>query len=142
MIDSNIPSLNQLTEISYLNEQGEIQADFPNKIGVYAIFDQDHQLQFIGYSRDISLSLKQHFVRQPQLCYGLKVYTVSRPSRTLLEEIKQAWIQENGSITEGNTAAESVWTKPIEVKGMMTPEEEKNYNNNDELGKIKALKQV
>jgi|GEM_PF-3436174 len=42
------------------------------KGSVYAIFDQKKVLQFVGYSRDVYLSLKQHLVRQPQQCYWLR----------------------------------------------------------------------
>ncbi|MGK7931226.1 MAG: GIY-YIG nuclease family protein [Microcystaceae cyanobacterium] len=142
MTAPTIPSLNQLEEIAYLNEKGEVQANFPNKIGVYAIFDEAHHLKFIGYSRDISLSLKQHLVRQFQSCYSLKFYTINRPSRTLLEEIKQAWILENGSLPEGNAADENQWTQPIDIKGRMSVEEQNSYHKSDDLGKIKILKQV
>ncbi len=137
-----IELLSGLADLPYLNDQGELPNDLAGKIGVYAIFNQDKILQFIGYSRNIALSLKQHFVRQSQNCYWLKVKVISRPSRTLLEDIKQAWLQENGTIPIGNSENEAQWTQPIDAKLMMTSQEKKNFENTDELGKIKLLKQV
>jgi hypothetical protein len=139
---SNTPTLASLNYLPYLNEQGETIEDFAGKVGVYAIFDQAKVLQFIGYSRDVSISLKQHLVRQPEGCYWLKVQTIDRPSRTVLEEIRTAWISENGSIPMGNGAEEALWNQPIDAKLQMTDGERSAYEAADELGKIKALKQV
>ncbi|MBW4515326.1 MAG: GIY-YIG nuclease family protein [Timaviella obliquedivisa GSE-PSE-MK23-08B] len=135
-------TLASLEYIPYLNEIGETTEQFFGKVGVYAIFDQTKTLQFIGYSRDVSLSLKQHLVRQPEKCYWLKVQTIDRPSRTILEEIRAAWITENGSTPVGNDAEESTWNQPIDAKLKMTAAEQAAYAATDEMGKIKTLKQV
>ncbi len=66
--ETNLPSLATLEYLPYIDDSGQIPEQFQGKIGVYAIFDQEKVLQFIGYSRDVYLSLKQHLVRQPQQC--------------------------------------------------------------------------
>ncbi|WP_413166002.1 GIY-YIG nuclease family protein [Capilliphycus salinus ALCB114379] len=139
---AEIPTLASLDSISYINEQGQLPETFQGKIGVYAIFDRDQVLQYIGYSRDIYLSLKQHLVRQPQSCYWIKVQTIERPSRTILEEIRQAWIAENGSIPAGNSEQSEQWNQPINVKPLMTDEENNTYNNLDGIDQEKHLRQV
>jgi hypothetical protein len=139
---TEISTLANLDYIAYLNEEGSLQEDFQGKIGVYAIFDQEKILQFIGYSRDIYLSLKQHLVRQPQSCYWLKIQTIARPSRTILEEIRQTWISENGKIPLGNGEQEVLWNQPIDTKFAMTEEEKAQYQTSDELRQIKILKKV
>jgi hypothetical protein len=136
------PTIASLEYLPYLNEQGETTEQFAGKVGVYAIFDEAKVLQYIGYSRDVSISLKQHLVRSPQSCYWLKVETIDRPSRTILEEIRTAWIAENGSTPIGNGADESIWNQPIDAKAKMTDAEKNAYAATDEMGKIKALKQV
>ncbi len=135
-------ALKTLEYLPYLDENGIILEDCQGKIGVYAIFDQDKDLQFVNYSRDIYLSLKQHLVRQPQKCYWVKYQTINRPSRTTLEEIRQIWLKENGSIPSGNQLEKSPWTEPIDAKLTMTETEEKEYENSDEVGKIKILKNI
>ena len=65
-------NLQQLEYIPYLDTTGNISADLQGKIAVYAIFNREQVLEFVGYSRDIYLSLKQHLARQPQACYWLK----------------------------------------------------------------------
>lgn len=139
---TDILPLHELEFLPYLNEQGSIREDWQGKIGVYAIFDGEQTLQYIGYSRDIYLSLKQHLVRQPKSCHWLKMQIISRPSRTLLEEIRQAWIAENNGIPPGNALLASQWTEAIDAKEMMTEAERQEYLSSDELGRMKLLKKV
>jgi hypothetical protein len=137
-------SLKTIESVPYIDGKGQVTDKFEGKIGVYAIFDEDKVLQFVGYSRDVFLSLKQHLVRQPQLSYWVKVQTIERPSRTILESIENAWIAENGSVPAGNGDDKHKWTQPINVKELMTPEEQANYDKpmNDEMAQIKIIKNV
>lgn len=139
---STTPALASLEYIPYLDDNGQITDQFAGKVGVYAIFDQDKVLQYIGYSRDISLSLKQHLVRQPQKCYWFKVQTIDRPSRTLLEEIRDTWIAENGMVPPGNSTEETQWNQPINAKLRMTDAEHAAYEASDDLGRVKLLKKL
>ncbi|HEY9638868.1 MAG TPA: GIY-YIG nuclease family protein [Coleofasciculaceae cyanobacterium] len=135
-------ALAELDYIPYLNPAGQITSQFDGKVGVYAIFDAEKTLQFIGYSRDVSLSLKQHLVRQPQRCYWLKVQTIDRPSRTVLDELREAWIAENGAVPLGNAAEEAAWNQPIDAKLQMTAAEQAAYEASDDIGRVKTLKKV
>ena len=141
---TNIPELTSLEFIPYIDKNGELPTQYQGKIGVYAIFDQDKILQFVGYSRDVFLSLRQHLVRQPQSCYWVKVETIERPSRKVLEEIEQAWITENGSLPVGNGENKDKWVSPIDAKALITAEEQANYDNpiHDEMAKVKIIKNV
>jgi hypothetical protein len=138
---SETPSLANLEFIPYVNDVGQLPEEFQGKVGVYAIFDDEKVLQFIGFSRDVFLSLRQHLVRQPEHCYWVKVKTVDRPSRTILQEIREAWIAENGSAPVGNDAT---WNQPIDVKALMTDDEKANYADpyHDEVAQVKILKNV
>lgn len=139
---SNSPTLADLDYISYLDPDGQLTAGWEGKVGVYAIFAQDKTLQFIGYSRDVALSLKQHLVRRPQQCYWVKVQTIDRPSRSVLEEIRTQWIVENGSTPTGNAVDEALWNQPIDAKQSMTSTEQQTYAAGDEIIQVKVLKQV
>ncbi|GFE68623.1 GIY-YIG nuclease family protein [Chroococcus sp. FPU101] len=134
---TEIVSLNSLDYLPFLDENGIIDESLQGKIGVYAIFNQDKILQFVGYSRDIYLSLKQHLVRQPNQCYWFKIQTITRPSRTILEEIRQAWMSENGLVQN-----DEKWTQPIDAKLAMSETDKQEYKNLDEIGQIKFLKKV
>ncbi|MBH8553075.1 GIY-YIG nuclease family protein [Nostocaceae cyanobacterium CENA357] len=142
--ETNIPALATLEYVAYIDDSGQLPEKFQGKIGVYAIFDQKKVLQFVGYSRDVYLSLRQHLVRQPQKCYWVKVQTIERPSRTILANIENAWIAQNGNVPSGNGENQETWTQPIDIKKIMTPEEQANYQKptNDELTQIKIIKNV
>lgn len=138
---NDITTLAELPYIPYLDDQGYLPLDMEGKIGVYAVFDSLKVLQFIGYSRDIFLSIKQHLARCPQHCYWLKVEVISKPSRTILENIKTAWIEENGTMPEGNLE-EAKWQDPIDTKPAMTEAEREQYKKSDGLGQLKLIKNV
>ncbi|NET31519.1 MAG: GIY-YIG nuclease family protein [Cyanothece sp. SIO1E1] len=140
--ETSTPSLVSLDYIPYLDENGQIPIHAAGKVGVYAIFDQDQILQHIGYSRDVYLSLKQHLVRKPQLCYWWKFQTINRPSRTVLEAMRDAWIAENGSTPIGNGPDADAWNQPIDAKLTMTEADKTAYEQTDELGQMKLLKKI
>jgi RNA 3'-terminal phosphate cyclase len=60
----------------------------------------------------------------------------------VLEEIRQQWIAENGSLPLGNGEQESRWTQPIDAKLTMTDQEKADWHNTDGLGQVKLLKSV
>jgi hypothetical protein len=141
-IDNQIPNLQDLSFIAYLTEDGNLDETWQGKIGVYAIFDQEKKLQWVAYSRDIYVSLKQNLVRKPQSCYWLKVQTIEKPNRTILETIRQQWINENGRLASANGEEEKAWTDPIDAKLTMTEDEKNTYLQTDELGQVKLLKTI
>jgi hypothetical protein len=136
---SEIPSLSELEFFPYVDQSGQLLDQFQGKIGIYAIFDQAKTLKFVGFSRDVFLSLRQHLVRCPNDCYWVKVSLIDRPNRTILETTRAAWIEENGS----PLSDEAKWTQPIQVKDLMTQEERSTHENAlDELAQTKVLKNV
>ena len=137
-----VSSLTSLEYLEYLDSKGCIDENIQGKIGVYAIFDQSQSMQYVGYSRDVYLSLKQHLIRQPQKCYWLKLQTIDRPSRKILDEIAASWIAENGQTPIGNDSEKVIWTEPINANPTMTEEEKAQFEQNDELGQIKIRKKV
>lgn len=135
-------TLASLELIPYVNDRGFLPDQFQGKVGVYAIFAQDKTLQYIGYSRDVYLSLRQHLVRQPERCYWVKVQTIDRPSRTALEEIRVAWMSESGMIATV-AGSDQAWTQPIDVKAVLTEAEQSHYDGSiDEFSQAKVLKQA
>ena len=142
LASSDLPSLEGLEFLAYINAEGELPQQLQSQIGIYAIFDESRQLQFVGYSRDIYLSLKQHLVRQPEHCYWVKATTIDRPNRTFLESVQSAWIAENGIVPTGNAAAHPLWLEPIATNYAMTAAESASFEDLDGLAQIKLLKQV
>ncbi|MEL6493775.1 MAG: GIY-YIG nuclease family protein [Cyanobacteria bacterium J06623_7] len=141
-LQTEIPSLASLEFLSYLGSDGKIDENIAGKIGVYGIFDHEQSLSYVGYSRDIYLSLKQHLIRQPDRCHWIKLQTIERPSRKILDEIATAWISENGSTPAGNDTEQHLWTDPIDANPAMTEDEKAQYQQSEESKQIKIRKQV
>lgn len=139
---NDIPSLNSLEFLPYIDDTGELPVKLQNQIGIYAIFDREQILQFVGYSRDIYLSLKQHLIRRSADCYWVKAITIDRPNRTFLNEVQSTWISENGKIPLGNDVNSSLWLDPIETNYAMTETERSSFADLDGAAQIKLLKQV
>ncbi|ASC71630.1 hypothetical protein XM38_025830 [Halomicronema hongdechloris C2206] len=137
----SMASLTQLEARPYL-ENGQISEQFQGQVGIYAIFDAVQDLQYVGYSRDVYLSLKQHLVRQPDGCHWVKLQTIARPSRTVLEETRNAWIAENGALPPGNGDAAEAWTQPVDAKRTMSAAEWEEYKGLDDLAQTKYLKKI
>eukprot|EP00271_Cylindrocystis_brebissonii_P004960 TRINITY_DN16924_c0_g1_i1.p1 TRINITY_DN16924_c0_g1~~TRINITY_DN16924_c0_g1_i1.p1 ORF type:complete len:303 (-),score=67.36 TRINITY_DN16924_c0_g1_i1:562-1470(-) len=123
-----ITPLKDLEWIPFLTEEGRFtdcsQADA--KASVYAIFDEEKELQYIGISRQVFQSMRLHFARVPRQCVWLKVQHITKPSRTILEATRDAWIKENGSRPRGNDGAEEQnrWENPLDCKPLMTADEQ------------------
>lgn len=133
---SELPSLQNLERHPYLNSDGSVADNFlVGQVGIYAIFDDQEILQFVGYSRNVSVSLRQHLIRKPEQCYSFKVQTITRPSRQVLEDIRQHWLRENGVVPPGNGEAEAEWTQSIDVKPLMTEEERQGFSEALDEGK-------
>lgn len=132
---TEIPALTDLEFLPFIDSDGQLPEQFQGRVGIYAIFDQTKTLKYIGFSRDVFLSLRQHLVRCVSDCYWVKVQIIDRPNRTILETIRSAWL-------DGTTISdEARWTQPIQVKELMTDEERSTFENAiDEPGQIKALK--
>ena len=140
MADS-IPTLTSLDMQPYL-VAGELPPGLGGKVGIYAIFDHAQALQYVGYSRDVSVGLTQHLVRCPDACHWFKVHTVARPSRTLLEEIRHAWLREYGTVPPGNSDAQTRWEKPLDAKAFMTEAERDAIATAEPADTNKLLKQL
>lgn len=135
------PSLAELPLVPYLTPEGDLPTALQRQIGIYAIFDTEQCLRYIGYSRDVYQSLKQHLVRQPQACAWYKLQTVERPSRTALEALKQAWLAESGGFSlEPEVAA--CWESAIDAKLTMTEAERVAYAAIAEGEQAKFLKKI
>ncbi len=137
-----VSDLQSLDYFPYLNDDGLIDDKLCRKIGVYAIFNKGKHIQFIGYSRDIYLSLKQHLVRQPDNCYWLKFEIMEHPNRSILEQIKMNWTEQYEECILKNSEYQMLWTQPIDAKIKMTEEDRVIYANSDEISQIKLLKKI
>lgn len=125
--DAAVTPLAELEFVPYLTEEGLVaKVDTTGvKASVYAVYDESKTLQYIGVSRGIQQSLRLHLARRPTQTYFFKVQNIARPSRSLLEIIKDSWIEENGSTPEGNDEGErqEIWEASFNVMPLFTEED-------------------
>ena len=134
------PMLADLPLRPYLDTDGCLPVSLQRQIGIYAIFDHDQTLRYIGYSRDVYQSLKQHLVRQPGACWWYKLLTIERPSRSTLASLKQVWMTEQAFTISAEE--EAAWGDAIDAKQTMTAAEKTEYAGLSELEQPKYLKKI
>lgn len=71
--------------------------------GVYAVLNGDRQTQFIGYSRNVVLSLRGHLTQMgAEVCAFVTVQPFKFPKRDEMEKLRDEWIATLPSPPPGN----------------------------------------
>lgn len=98
--------------------------------GVYAVLNQERQTQYIGYSRNVSLSLKSHLTQHgEQTCAFVKVQPFKFPKREEMEQLRDAWIAELPQTPAGNADTSGTWAGTVKdaASQTMSPAEREAY---------------
>jgi hypothetical protein len=98
--------------------------------GVYAVLDGDRQTQYIGYSRNVTLSLKSHLAQHgAQTCAFVKVQPFKFPKREEMEQLRDAWIAELPQPPSGNADTSGIWAGTVKdaASQTMSPAEREAY---------------
>ncbi|CAN0423237.1 unnamed protein product [Ascophyllum nodosum] len=137
--DATVTPLAELDFIPYIDGDGMITKveKAGVKASVYAVYNKSKTLEYIGVSRGVQQSLRLHLARHPSDTYYLKVQHFARPSRSLLEIVKDSWIEENGCTPRGNDEGEcqASWENPLNVIPMFTEEDKAAVADKREKGK-------
>lgn len=98
--------------------------------GVYAVLDAERRTQYIGYSRNVLLSLNGHLRQNgEQKCAFVRVQAFKFPKRQEMEDLRDAWIAELESTPLGNSSESGMWASTIgeAVKTVMSEVERQAY---------------
>jgi hypothetical protein len=96
--------------------------------GVYAVLNTQKQTQYIGYSRNISTSLKGHIATHgSDICAYIQVRIVKSSKREEMENLRDSWIAELGLVPPGNTDLSEGWTTGEVNKAAMSEPERAAY---------------
>ncbi|MEM1290991.1 MAG: GIY-YIG nuclease family protein [Cyanobacteria bacterium P01_H01_bin.162] len=88
------------------------QAQNAKVAGVYAVLDRDRQTQFIGLSRNVSLSLRGHLAQKGDtVCALVKVQTFKVPKRDAMSVLRDEWIATLPSPPPGNV--DGTWASTV-----------------------------
>eukprot|EP00890_Picochlorum_soloecismus_P005928 jgi/Picsp_1/6336/NSC_03685-R1_monothiol glutaredoxin-s16 len=103
---------------------GNLSDAIPMAPGVYAIYDAQGTLQYVGISRKVGVSVQTHVEALPDLTNSVKVGEMPGAGKEELTEAWKAWIQqaaeETGVIPPGNAPGEKKWQQ--RRKRMAKPE--------------------
>ncbi|WP_424405506.1 GIY-YIG nuclease family protein [Microcoleus sp.] len=98
--------------------------------GVYAVTDSARNTQYIGYSRNILLSINGHIAQNgAENCAFVRVQTFKFPKREEMESLRDAWIAELGTIPPGNGADSEMWASTVgqAARAAMSADEQQAY---------------
>lgn len=96
---------------------GGPESEFPDGSGVYGVYDQNGELQFIGISRNIAASVATHSKLGPQICSSVKVGLVegATPDRAVLTDAWKSWMEEHiaatGKVPPGNEKGNTTFVR-------------------------------
>ena len=111
--------------------------------GVYAVLDQDNNPQYIGYSRNVCLSLKSHITQHgEETCSLVKVQPFKFPKRAEMEQLRDEWIAALPSPPPGNTSVSGEWAGTVRdaaVQAMSAEERQAHEEKKVKLQKAMAL---
>lgn len=103
---------------------GNLSDAIPMSPGVYAVYDAQGTLQYVGISRKVGVSVQTHVEALPDLTDSVKVGEMPGAGKEELTEAWKAWIQqaveETGAIPPGNAPGEKKWQQ--RRKRMAKPE--------------------
>ena len=107
--------------------------------GVYAVLDSQRQTQYIGYSRNVLLSLNGHLAQNGEICAFVRVEAFKFPKRTEMEELRDTWIAQLDSLPLGNGAESDRWASGGEMAKAAMSEAERNAYEEKKLKLRKAM---
>ncbi|XAR68801.1 hypothetical protein NMG60_11000172 [Bertholletia excelsa] len=112
---SALKNLSEAEAVVVPPEPGALPGKFPSESGVYAVYDKNGELQFVGISRNIAASILSHQKSIPELCGSVKVGVVDEPDRTALTQAWKTWMEEHigstGKIPPGNASGNTSWVR-------------------------------
>ncbi len=96
--------------------------------GVYAVLNSSQQTQYIGYSRNVSLSLRSHLTAHgAEVCALVRVQPFKFPKRAEMEQLCDRWINELPSPPPGNSDGSSDWASTVRDAAAMSAAEQAIY---------------
>ena len=109
--------------------------------GVYAVLDAERHTQYVGYSRNVLLSLKGHIAQNGQeTCAFVRVETFKFPKREEMEKLRDTWLSELDSVPPGNGDASQMWASTVgEVARAAMSAAERNAYEEKKLKLRKAI---
>ncbi|PON51130.1 Monothiol glutaredoxin-related [Parasponia andersonii] len=113
-------TLSETESVVVPDDSDQVAGKFPSGTGVYAAFDSNGDLQFVGLSRNIAASVLAHRKSVSELCHSVKVGVVDEPDREALTQAWKSWMEEHikatGKVPPGNESGNATWVRQAPKK--------------------------
>ncbi len=109
--------------------------------GVYAVLNAERRTQYIGYSRNVKISLNGHVAQNSeQNCAYVRVQTFKFPKRQEMSDLRDAWIAQLDTIPPGNSTELQSWASTLgEIANSAMSSEERQAYEEKKLKLRKAM---
>jgi len=109
--------LSDLELIPFINEKGRVMPGVVTRSAtVFAVFDENEDIQYIGFSKDIRNTLRALLGRKPDVCHSFKVLDMVQVDQKKMLNLRQNWIKEVGSPPGLKKENAMAWQKPVKCK--------------------------
>lgn len=110
------PSLESLSMSPMIDTKGWVQPveEDGTEATVFAVYDQDKTLQYIGFSKDLRNSLRTILFRRPSKAFFYRALNLPRLDQKEMLAIREQWVQEVGTSPPGLGAEMKLWQIPVE----------------------------
>jgi len=109
------PDLADIDLVPFISDKGRVMPHMLPRTAatVFAVFGEDKEVQYIGFSKDIRNTLRQLLARRPDQCHYVKTWDVQNLDQKRMMAARQAWIKEVGApVGNGKAQADSWSTAP------------------------------
>lgn len=143
-----VPALGSLELHPLVDEDGYVvpyEVPSRTRASIFAIFNRAEELVYVGITRNAAESFRQILGRKPQDAYGYRIHNLEKPARAVLELMRDAWIEANGAVPDGNRNrdAEKEWDSATDVQLLMSAEERAFVEEQRKMDKLgPALRKV
>ncbi|KAL3160178.1 hypothetical protein ABBQ32_010944 [Trebouxia sp. C0010 RCD-2024] len=104
--------------------------DGERPLGVYALYDAHNNVQYVGYSRNMVIAVKNHLQRvgeaQCAFVRAMVFANAAMASRSNLEREMRSWIDREGVVPPGNGPEKELWEGQAAAK-VLSPAEMAEY---------------
>jgi len=110
------PVLADVPLLPFISEKGRVMPQVLDRAAatVFAVFNEDKEIQYVGFSKDIRNTLRTVLGRQPDLCHYFKTWDLDSVDQKRMLKCRQEWIKEAGQPKGQSTSEAQMWQASAE----------------------------
>ena len=114
----DVPSLDSLPMLEVVSSSGTLPGNVEGP-AVFAIYDKDEVIQYVGFSSAVGKSIEKLFYRRPAVTYFFKYAGLSEVDQDAMMAIRNTWFDalEGPPIGNKNPVEKEAWQVPVQVAG-------------------------